>query len=76
MAKQGIEFTMKNGEKENYDPINMEIDFKETETHYIMNIAYTYEVDKTEVESYRIYDLCKQCGREVEPNSDKCGNCI
>lgn len=69
----GIEFTMKNGERDYYDPIDFPEDFKETETHYVLhNGSYEYEIAKSEVESIRYYELCPICGSEIY--EDGCRN--
>jgi len=62
----GIEFTYKNGDKESYDPINYPDDFEETETYYILNMAYKYEILKDCVESMRHYNLCENCEFEIK----------
>ena len=61
----GIEFTFKDGKKDWYDPIDYPSDFEETDTHYVLKMAYTYEIEKATVESIRHYELCKVCGHEL-----------
>ena len=72
--EQGIEFIMNNGKVDSYDPINIERDFIEYGEYYILNIVYTYKLKISEVKSYRIYDLCEKCGREVYKD-DLCDRC-
>ena len=67
----GIEFTLKDGTKDHYDPVDYPNDFKETETHYILSLAHDYKIAKSEVESIRHYELCI-CGYELYP--DGCRN--
>lgn len=43
----GIEFTLKNGLKENYDPVNYPDDFSEEDEDYILNMTYKYTVPKS-----------------------------
>lgn len=61
----GIEFTMKDGSKDSYDPMDSQNDLSENDTHYLVNAAYKYEVQKSEVVRIRFYDLCDTCGYEL-----------
>ena len=70
---QGIEFTLKDGTKDCYDPIDMATDFTETDTHYELNLTYDYHIPKSEVVSRRIYELCHTCKREIY--EDGCHYC-
>lgn len=55
---QGIEFLLKDGTKDSYDPV---YDLEETDTHYIVQTVYQYEIEKVTVEGYNYYDLCDSC---------------
>lgn len=70
--KYGIKFNLKDGTADYYDPLYKE-DFSEAEDEYRLNMSYTYEISKEIVESYEWYDICKECGYELEEN--KCWNC-
>ena len=61
---KGIEFTLKDGSKDSYDPIDIDNDFSETDTHYILDMVFTYTIEKTTIESYREYVICSECGYE------------
>jgi len=61
---KGIEFTLKDGSKDSYDPIDIDNDFSETDTHYILDMVFTYTIEKTTIESYREYEICSECGYE------------
>lgn len=68
----GIEFTLKDGTKDCYDPIDLGKDFSETETHYILSIVYEYEILKDDVINIRYYEQCSSCGYELY--DDGCHN--
>jgi len=74
MATVGIEFTMKNGEKESFDPVDFERDFKENDLDYQFEISngHSYSIVKEDVASFRKYDLCPSCGYET--GTDGCSN--
>jgi len=57
MAK-GIEFTMRDGTKECYDPIdNNHNDFKESESSFTFWIGgYDYIINKEDIISYKYYE--------------------
>ena len=61
---QGIKFKMKDGTWDYYDPLNQS-DFSETETDYLLDMTYKYEIAKNEVDFYEWYELCNDCGHEV-----------
>jgi hypothetical protein len=63
----GIEFTLKDGTKDWYDPVNEdEFDTDQTETEYIIwNGCYTYNIPKIDVVSVKKYQLCAICQYEV-----------
>lgn len=69
---KGIEFKLIDGSLDCYDPVDLDKDFKETDTHYILDMTYLYEIDKAIVESIRYYDLCEACGREVNNICEYC----
>lgn len=77
MANVGIEFTMKDGSKESFDPVNYPDDFLETVTSYHVEISngYKYSLNKYEVQSFRTYDLCPGCGYEFEGGMCENSNC-
>jgi hypothetical protein len=60
----GIEYTLKDGSKESYDPIRID-DISETDTHYVLNMIYRYEIPKNDVLSFRYYVLCNICKRDI-----------
>lgn len=65
--KVGIEFTMKDGKKDSYDPVDQD-EFKreQTETEYVIDNGFNvYAIKKADVASVRFYELCQTCGREV-----------
>lgn len=67
--KQGIEFTLKDGTKDYYDPI---VDFTENETEYSLYVMGSeYTLSKDDVVSYRFFDCCDKCGYEL-PNYCQC----
>lgn len=68
----GIEFTYKDGSKESYDPIDMSVDFNQNQKEYILNMANEYIINKNDVQSYRIYDLCELCGHELYDTEIRC----
>lgn len=53
---EGIKFLMKDGTWDYYDPVREE-DFVETEDKYVINMAYTYEIEKKDVVSWEWYKL-------------------
>ena len=67
MENVGIEFTMQDGSKENFDPLNYENDFEERETDYYFQLSngHFYSVVKEDVNNYRLYNLCEKCGYEI-----------
>ena len=69
---QGIKFKLKDGTWDYYDPLNIN-DFSETEFEYILDMTYKYEIPKEEVEYFERYDLCDECGYELEDNI--CSKC-
>ena len=72
MKKRGIKFNMKDGTADYYDPLYIR-DFSESDTDYILDMTYTYEIDKSEVIDFEWYNICDKCGHEVY--SDGCRNC-
>jgi hypothetical protein len=68
----GIEFTMRDGTKDSYDPVKFPEEFTETETHYLISMAFDYEIVKEDVVSIRHYELCPECGYELY--EDGCRN--
>lgn len=69
---KGVEFTFKNGEKENYEPID-EDQILESETEYNYRIevgGYEYSILKENIESISYYDCCDSCGHELP------GHCV
>lgn len=61
----GIEFTMKDGSKDWYDPLRGEEDLIIKDDVYIVKATYDYEIEKSKVESYKFYDCCEICGIEL-----------
>ena len=53
---KGVKFLMRDGSWDYYDPVREE-DFKETEFEYILNMSYTYEIDKKDVVRWEWYEL-------------------
>ena len=72
MKKQGIRFILKDGTDDFYDPLTFN-DFSETETEYVLDMAYTYKIPKEDVISFEWFDICQKCGYELF--SDGCRNC-
>lgn len=72
MKNFGIKFTLKDQTVDYYDPLKKE-DLEETETHYILNMTYTYKIPKNDVIRFDWYDLCDDCGYELY--YDGCRNC-
>jgi len=70
---KGIKFKMKDGSWDYYDPLNQS-DFSETDTHYVLDMIYLYDIPKSEVEYFEWYDLCEECGHELF--DDGCRRCI
>jgi hypothetical protein len=69
----GMEFRMKNGDVDCYDPISIPEGFRETETDYVLDNGYhEYTISKSKVESIRRYPLCDICGYELY--DDGCHN--
>jgi len=77
MARVGIEFTMKNGSKENFDPLEYPDDFEDRELDYKFQLAngYYYSMLKEDVESFRTYELCPGCGYGFEGGMCENPNC-
>ena len=73
MKQFGIKFKMKDATNDYYDPLNQN-DLSETDSHYILNMTYIYEIPKEEVESFEWYKVCEDCGYEVF--EDGCRNCV
>jgi hypothetical protein len=69
---RGIKFKMKDGTFDYYDPLEQE-DFQETSDAYTLDMNYLYEIPKQDVEYYEWFDLCDDCGYELEYGS--CGKC-
>jgi hypothetical protein len=72
----GVEFTLKDGSKDSYDPVDPD---KVIETEYDYKLFVgggggEYQMLKSDISSIRYYDLCEACGHEVpgycrcEPN--------
>jgi hypothetical protein len=62
----GIEFTLTNGKKDWYDPVDLDKGFIEMRDEYIIEVnANTYRIPKEVVRSIRHYDLCPKCGYEL-----------
>lgn len=72
MKNFGIKFLLKNGECDYYDPLDHS-DLQETETHYILNMTYKYEIPKKDVIKFEWFDICQECGYEIY--YDGCRNC-
>jgi hypothetical protein len=72
MEQFGIKFKMKDGTTGYYDPL-VKDDLKETNNHYILNMAYIYDVPKEDVEYFEWYELCEICGYELF--EEGCRNC-
>ena len=70
----GIEFTLKDGSKDCYDPINYPDDFTETDSEYVLNMAHRYTISKESVLSIRHYNLCEDCGCEIAYDNSGCQN--
>ncbi len=68
----GLEFTYNDGEKESYDPVYLEFGLYENAFEYVVNGDYIIIKDK--VKSFRIYDLCDECGYELHDDESKCHN--
>lgn len=64
---------MKDGSIDYYDPLKQS-DFKELENHFELNMVYLYDIPKDEVDNYEWYDLCEDCGYEMQ--SDVCRKCL
>jgi hypothetical protein len=71
--KKGIEFTLTDGTKDSYDPVEIPDGLKETETYYEVFIHCDYKIEKSTVQSIRYYDLCPKCGYELYESG--CKNC-
>lgn len=69
---RGIKFKMKDGTFDYYDPLN-ELDFQESDDAYVLDMNYLYEIPKEDVEYYEWFDLCDDCGYELEYGS--CRKC-
>ena len=69
---QGIKFKLKDGTWDYYDPIEKD-DFQISEDVYVLEMNYLYEIPKEEVEYFEWYDLCDECGYELEDNI--CSKC-
>lgn len=70
---QGIKFKMKDGTFDYYDPLQ-QTDFSETDSEFILSMAYTYNITKENVEHFEWYDLCEECGYELFEGD--CRRCI
>lgn len=69
---KGIKFKLKEGAWDYYDPLNQD-DLSETETHYVLNMTYLYDIPKKDVDFYEWYDVCDDCGYEI--NDVSCRRC-
>lgn len=74
MDRVGIEFTMKKGGTENFDPLIYPSEFEERELDYYFQLTngHYYSMLKEDVESFRTYELCPNCGYET--GKDGCSN--
>lgn len=73
MEDVGIEFKMKDGSKESFDPVNGETPFfEEGEMIVINHNAGHYTLKTEDVEGHRVYKLCPNCGYET--GKDGCSN--
>lgn len=72
MKKFGIKFKLKDGTIDYYDPLSYG-DLSESDTDYILNMSYTYEISKEDVISFEWFDICVKCGYELYNN--ECKNC-
>ena len=70
---KGIRITFKDGETEDFDPVS-DNDIEQTETQYILHLTYDYTFDLSDIESIDFYELCEQCGYELDSVND-CSNC-
>jgi ribosomal protein S27AE len=63
----GIGIFYKDGSRDWFDPVDEDVfDAAETEDKYIIdNGHYVYEVEKSKVLEMRKYDLCPECGHEI-----------
>jgi hypothetical protein len=72
MKNYGIKFTLKNGTLDYYDTLN-HTDLSETETHYILDMAYIYKIPKNDVIRFDWFEVCQECRYEIY--YDGCRNC-
>lgn len=72
MEQFGIKFKMKDGSTDYYDPLKKD-DFQETSDAFVLGMNYLYEIPKSEVESFKWYDICDDCGYELF--EEGCRNC-
>ncbi len=71
---KGICFTLKDGKKDWYDPVEFTDGLTETDSLYIVDNSHAvYEVEKATVKSVSWYELCQNCRREIDGN--KCDYC-
>ena len=70
----GIEFTLEDGTKDWYDPVDLD-SWKETERSYTFTVNATdYALLKEDVKSIRHYELCPKCGYELyKVGCQRCG---
>lgn len=65
MKEVGLEFILKDGTKDSYDPVTLPDNFiEDDETYTVKNSLYSYTILKEKVISYRFYPLCSYCGYE------------
>lgn len=75
----GVEVTLKSGEVESFDPVYEDDFLANDESMLIIVGIYSYEFRMDDVQSFRKYDLCPSCSREIEGGmceNSQCSNYI
>jgi len=72
---KGVEYTLKNGQKICYDPVDIDTGLAAAGGDYLITVgATTYAIERDQVETLRFYDLCPKCGYELF--KDGCRKCM
>lgn len=70
---KGLRFTLTDGSRDDYDPVNIDNGLIETESEYRFYNGYChYAVNKSDILRLDFYDLCEECGYEL--HGDGCRN--
>jgi len=73
---KGIRFVKHEGHRDCYDPVVFPTGLTEDGDSYIVDNGYhVYEIAKTTVASFSWYEICHNCGRELEADG-MCGYCF